>query len=61
MAGSVDPVNAIVFSGVLRLFSLTDTAEQQSQAIIYAMFFLALGGAAFIAYIGEVSVIDEVF
>jgi len=59
MAGSVDPVNAIVFSGVLKIFALNDTDEQQSKAVMYGMFFLALGCASLIGYIFEVSALHR--
>ena len=56
IAGSVDPLNAIVFAEVLNIFTLTDTEEMERQAVIYGMLFLALGGAGFIAYIFEVEI-----
>nr|CAB3219614.1 multidrug resistance protein 1-like [Phallusia mammillata] len=53
IAGSVDPVNAILFSEVLRIFTLSDPDEQRSNAVFYALLFVALGVAAFVAYTAE--------
>ena len=54
VAGSIDPLNAIVFAEVLNIFTLSDSAEQERRAIIFGLLFLILGAAGFIAYICEV-------
>jgi len=54
MAGSVDPVNAILFAEVLKIFTIEDKDEQNYLAVLYAGCFVALGAGAFLAYTLEV-------
>ena len=55
IAGSVDPVNAILFAEVLKIFAIEDKDQQNYLAVLYAGCFVAIGAAAFLAYTLEVS------
>jgi len=55
MAGSVEPVEAIIFAEVLNVFTIEDRDEQNYLAVLYGGCFVALGTGAFLAYTLEVS------
>ncbi|XP_039267520.2 ATP-dependent translocase ABCB1-like [Styela clava] len=59
MAGSVDPVNAILFASVLTIFTEGDVEKQQYLSVLHACLFLGLGVVAFIAYTMEATLFSK--
>jgi len=55
IAGSVDPLNAIIFANVLKIFSIENKDEQMYDAVLFAGCFVALGAGALISSTLEVS------
>ena len=55
IAGSVDPLNAIIFADVLKIFSIENKDEQMYDAVLFAGCFVALGAGALISSTLEVS------
>lgn len=54
IAGSVDPLNSILFASVLTIFTEGDRSRQEYLASLYAGLFVCLGVAALIGYTLEV-------
>jgi len=59
IAGSADPVSAIVFAQFLTIFTLPDPDEQTRLSIVYAAAFVGVGAAAFIAYTLEATLFTK--
>ena len=60
VAGSADPVSAIVFAQFLTIFTLGDPDEQTRLSIVYAGAFVGIGAAAFISYTMEVRCVVDI-
>jgi len=59
VAGSADPVSAIVFAQFLTIFTLGDPDEQTRLSILYAGAFVGIGAAAFISYTMEATLFTK--
>jgi len=55
MAGSVDPINAVLLAEVLKIFTIGDKDEQSYLAMLYGLCFAALGSGALLSQTLEVS------
>nr|XP_039272613.1 ATP-dependent translocase ABCB1-like isoform X3 [Styela clava] len=49
VSGSLDPINALIFSAVLTIFTEGNVEEQGHLSVLYSCLFLALGATAFIS------------
>ncbi|XP_076820461.1 ATP-dependent translocase ABCB1-like isoform X2 [Clavelina lepadiformis] len=53
IAGSIDPLNAVVYSEVLRVFTESNREEQYRDARLHGLIFLGIGLVAFLSYLIE--------
>ena len=54
IAGSLDPLNAVLFADVLNIFTLVDEDEQRRRAAFYGLLFFGLGVVAVISHTTQV-------
>ncbi|XP_076808833.1 ATP-dependent translocase ABCB1-like [Clavelina lepadiformis] len=53
--GGIQPIFAILFSEILAVFSETNESTKQARITLYALLFVAVGAATFLAYLAQLS------